>query len=93
MKPPSQIDGADVLEWAWSDVPFGTVGIQGDPAPGTPIHGLAICKYAKSETIYRFSCDANWETEQDADHDSIEQAKEWLPQQYRNAPIVWRSLA
>lgn len=84
MKPPDQIDGANVVEWAWSDSPFGEVG-------GIQIHGLAICRYADALEIYRFSCDAKWGPQQDQLYDSITEAKQELPIQYQNAKAVWHA--
>ena len=84
MKPPLQIDGATVLEWAWSDVPFGNVG-------GTNIHGLAICRYAGASEVYRFSCDAHWHTQQDEIYESATEAKNELPHQYRNSEATWHA--
>jgi hypothetical protein len=84
-KPPSEIDGANVLYWAWSgSTPFGVV--YGSP---DEIYGLAICQYPNSEEVYRFSCNKNWETEQDGLYDSVEQAIENLPDQYRNVEPIW----
>ena len=82
-KPNEEIDGAKVLIWAWSGLnPFGFVG-------DVEIYGLAICQYENSDGIYRFSCGENWETQQDGLYDSIEQAKNQLPDQYRNVPANW----
>jgi hypothetical protein len=82
-KPPSEIDGAKVLLWASSDsVPFGYVG-------DIKIYGLAICQYENSNDVYRFSCDEKWETQQDGLYNSIEQAKDELPEQYKNVPANW----
>jgi hypothetical protein len=36
------------------------------------------------KSIYRFSCDKEWEVQQDSSYDSIENAIEQLPDQYRN---------
>lgn len=48
-KPPSKIDDATVLFWAWSgEIPFGLVS-------GVEIYGLAICQYRKKDEVYRFS--------------------------------------
>ena len=88
MKAPAYIDGALVLEWAWSEVPFGHVH-SGAGAVATAIHGLALCQYPGSSVVYRFSCNAQWETEQDADYASIDEAKASLPEQYRQAPVSW----
>ena len=92
MEPPTHIDGALVLEWAWSDSPFGYVGSPNDPQAGS-IYGLAICRYENSNTIYRFSCDHSWNTSQDAEYSSIHEAKELLPDQYRLVPATWRRTA
>jgi hypothetical protein len=37
-----------------------------DGASGTPIFGLAICRYKDSGAVYRFSCNSGWETENDS---------------------------
>jgi hypothetical protein len=82
-KPAKEIDGAKVLLWAWSgSVPFGKVS-------DIEIYGLAICQYENSDDIYRFSCDKNWETQQDGLYSSIEQAVEQLPDQYKNVTAKW----
>lgn len=73
-----------MLEWAWSETPFGEVS-------GTPIHGLAICRYAGASEIYRFSCDAHWQTQQDETYESASEAKHALPDQYRNSAAVWHA--
>ena len=88
--PPKQIDGANVLEWAWSgDKPFGIV-MTTDGKVAAEIYGIAICKYENSDIIYRFSCDFDWETEQDSDYSSIEDAKKYIPAQYQNIEIQWK---
>lgn len=86
-RPPSKIDGARVVEWAWSgDLPFGEV-----PGAGSSlIFGLAIATYDDHE-FYRFSCDRAWKTQQDAVYDSVVEAKAHVPNQYRNSEIVWHS--
>jgi len=86
--PPARIDGALVLEWAWSDVPFGEVRFT-DGTLAAVIHGLSLCRYGNDSNIYRFSCKSAWETAQDFDHDSVEEAKRDLPDQYRNVPAIW----
>jgi hypothetical protein len=88
MKPPSHIDGALVLEWAWSETPFGHVRFA-DGSTAAAIHGLAIARYPNSEVIYRFSCNARWETEQDAAYTSVDEAKALLPEQYGQSPVLW----
>ena len=86
MHPPAKIDGAKVVEWAWSGLtPFGEV-----PGADSPmIFGLAIATYDDTQ-FYRFSCDSNWETVQDGLYDSIDDAKAQLPDQYRNVNANWQ---
>ena len=85
--PPAEIDGAKVIEYAWSDEPFGVVADSNGENP-IYIHGLAICRYDDTSIVYRFSCNKKWETEQDMDYGSVEEAKDQLP----NAPIEWSEL-
>ena len=88
-KPPKEIDGAKVLEWAWSgNNPFGVVH---DRSGGvaSEIYGLAICSYDNGNSVYRFSCDSKWETEQDSVYSTIEEAKRNLPDQYREVEPDW----
>ena len=83
--PPELIDGARVVEWAWSgSEPFGIV----PGADPVEIHGLAIATY-DDRAYYRFACDAHWECVQDADFGSVRDAKERLPEQYRNVVATW----
>ncbi len=89
--PPSVIDNAEVLEYAWSDVPFGAVRDSSGRIVHE-IHGLAICRYAESNFVYRFSCDKNWKVSQDACYGSIEEAKAQLPVQYQEVQVVWHRL-
>ena len=87
---PNQIDGAKVIEWAWSgEKPFGTLYYEGSDDVAANIFGLAICSYGKDREFYRFSCDENWEAEQDSTYHSIEEAKNYLPDQYRNVSANW----
>ena len=89
MKPPATIDGARVIEWAWSgSEPFGQV-IGGDPSEA--VYGLAIATYEKTKTVYRFSCDERWGTVQDGLYDSVEDAKSRLPSQYQEVPVKWHA--
>ncbi len=92
MKPPSEIDGAEVLEWAWSgEVPFGLLKYQ-DGTVASKIFGLAICRYRNSNAIYRFSCNEKWESEQDSDYSTISEAKAALPNQYKDIKAVWHKI-
>ena len=83
--PPREIDGARVIEWAWSgSTPFGVV-----PGAEPPeIFGLAIATYDDCD-FYRFSCDKEWNTVQDGLYASIDDAKEQLPDQYRDVVAEW----
>jgi hypothetical protein len=85
IKPPKEIDGAKILFWDWSgNLPFGFVS-------DIEIFGLAICKYENDTNIYRFSCNENWETEQDGLYDSVENAMTFLPEQYKNVEVIWQT--
>jgi len=63
--PPPEIDGARVIQWAWSGTkPFGVV-----PGADPPeIFGLALVTYNERE-FYRFACDCEWNTVQDGLYD------------------------
>jgi len=90
MKPDKEIDGAKVLEWAWSgDRPFGVIHYADSDVAPIEIYGLALCQYPDSDKIYRFSCNKNWETEQDMKYLSIEEAKSRLPDQYKQVSVNW----
>jgi len=89
-KPPKDIDGARVLEWAWSGKrPFGVVRYESGEI-AAEIFGLAICCYPNGKTFYRFSCDSQWESEQDSDYQSIKEAKCNLPLQYQEVEAKWQ---
>jgi hypothetical protein len=92
MQPPAFIDGARVIEWAWSDIPFGVVRYSDGSGIAAQIHGLALCQYDGHRGFYRFSCNADWECEQDSDHESLELAKSEIPTQYRNVQAIWHSM-
>ncbi len=88
VNPPDELDKAKVIKWAWSGKePFGYI----DAGDGSKIeiHGLAICQYEDSHSVYRFSCDENWEVQQDSLHDSIEDAVRQLPDQYQMVTANW----
>ena len=90
MKPPEYIDGAKVIEWAWSgDVPFGVIKYADSEEVAVEIYGLAICQYPDSKKVYGFSCDRDWETEQDSDYISVEEAKNNIPKQYKQVEAQW----
>ena len=88
LEPPGELDGAKVIKWAWSGKqPFGHVNV--DDGTGIEIYGLAICQYDGSSIVYRFSCDKNWEVQQDSTYVSIEQAQNQLPDQYKLVTAKW----
>ena len=91
MTPPTHLDGARVLVWAWSDLPFGHVASE-DGAGPIAIHGLAVCRYGDEARAYRFSCNAHWETLQDEVYASVDEAREWLPAQYRAVAATWKQV-
>ena len=82
-KPPAYLDEAKVIKWAWSgETPFGFVGEDA-------IFGLAICQYSDDNSVCRFSCNKDWETVQDAQYDTVEQAINQLPEQYKQVLAEW----
>lgn len=88
-KPPDFLDGAKVIQWAWSgQEPFGYVANE-DGTEREEIYGLAICQYENSTEIYRLSCDKDWHTIQDGVYDTIEEAVNSLPTQYKNVQANW----
>lgn len=92
MKPPVMLDGANVIMWAWSgEQPFGHVDTIGTSVSEL-IYGLAICTYNNSQEIYRFSCNINWEVVQDGHYQTIEQAIDQLPNQYKNVKAIWHKI-
>lgn len=82
MPPPNQLDGANVLEWAWSASGFGIVS-------GEAVHGLAICRYSSEDCFYRFACNSDWQVIQDQVYPSALAAKHELPDQYQAEDPVW----
>ena len=88
-EPPDYLDRAKVIKWAWSgNQPFGFVDNE-DKTEREEIYGLAICQYDGKNDVYRFSCDKNWETVQDAQYDTVENAIAQLPDQYKNVKADW----
>ena len=83
--PPPTIDNARVLWWASAgDEPFGFCG-------DTPVHGFVVCRYGDGGPFYRFSCDREWETVNDSDHEDEEDAKRSIPMNYLASAhrVVW----
>jgi hypothetical protein len=89
-KPPEEIDGAKVIEWAYSGgEPFGLLHYDSGKV-AAEIYGLAICSYSRDEKVYRFSCNNEWKTEQDSDYNTIDEAKNNLPIQYQKVKAIWQ---
>lgn len=92
MKPPSEIAGADVVLWAWSEAePFFAMPYS-DGSGAIPIHGLAICRYAESGIVCRFSCNNRWEPENDSAYDNVEDAVTAESAQYDVRSVQWQRL-
>jgi hypothetical protein len=90
MKPPRELDGAEVMLWAWSEpAPFFGMPCS-DGSPTIPIHGLAVCRHAQTGSIYRFSCKATWEVENDSTWPSIEAAVHGASGQYDIEAVSWQ---
>jgi hypothetical protein len=89
VEPPEYLDGARVIMWAWSGKkPFGYLPYI-DGSSSIEIYGLAICRYGSSGPVYRFSCDRKWVVQNDMDYDSVEEALELLPDQYKQLSVEW----
>jgi hypothetical protein len=97
VEPPDDLDGAKVIKWAWSGVePFGHLPIVGsdtdnESRDSIEIFGLAICQYDDSDNVYRFSCDKDWEVQQDGGYESVEDAQRQLSDQYKLVTAKWRT--
>jgi len=90
MRPPPQIDGADVVLWAWSGpAPFFEMP-SSDGGSSVPIHGLAVCRYPEGGAVYRFSCSRTWETENDSPYKSVEDAAGGESAQYDVRSVQWQ---
>lgn len=92
VEPPDELDGAKVIKWAWSgDKPFGLLSIvNSDSNASIEIVGIALCKYDDSDNVYRFSCDKNWEVQQDGVYQSVDDALRQLPDQYKPGTANWQ---
>ena len=92
MKPPEFLDGARVLEWAWSgDQPFGYMN-DDTGLPVCAVHGQAICQYDGQHDFYRFTCDKNWDVVNDSPYDSVKEAKDGAEQMYRVSRSHWHQV-
>ena len=91
-KPPTQIDGADVVAYAILDPAIhrdsGPLRLYADGALQTHFYGLAIATY-DVDRFYLFFCNANWETENDTLHDTVADAIETARHKFGMLPDHW----
>jgi hypothetical protein len=52
------------------------------------IHGLAVCRF-ETGSIYRFSCNKDWEVVQDSQHNTEDEAKKSIPTNYDSSRVKW----
>ena len=74
IEPSDELDGAEVILWAFDPRKPFFIMKYSDGTPNKPIHGFAICRYKGEKQYYRFSCDVLWNVENDQVYDSIEEA-------------------
>jgi hypothetical protein len=87
-EPPDEIDGAQVILWAFNpQTPFFSMRYS-DGTTCKPIHGLAICRYQGEKRYYRFSCDLTWNVANDLDYDSLEEAVK-AADALSAQPLIW----
>jgi hypothetical protein len=88
VEPPNELDGAEVLLWAYSpEKPFFIMRYT-NGGEYCPIHGFAICRYKGADTFYKFSCDLNWNVLGDMDAANIKEGTD-LAQNQTQLPITW----
>jgi hypothetical protein len=92
-EPPDFLDGAKVIKWAWAEQkPFGYIGsMEETEIEIEKIFGLAICRFEKSEEVYRFSCNENWIVIQDDIYETVEDAMKQLPKPYLYVKANWQT--
>ena len=89
MQPPREIDGAEVVLWAWSGPQPFFVMPSTQSGASVAIHGLAICRYAKTGAVYRLSCNSAWETENDSAYSSVDDATRGQSAHYDVDSVQW----
>ena len=88
-EPPDELDGAEVVLWAFNpEKPFFIMESR-DGTMSVPIHGFAICQYKEERQYYKFSCDKEWHVENDMDHGSVEEAVK-AATDMSTEPIIWQ---
>ncbi|NTV37190.1 MAG: hypothetical protein HGA53_09565 [Anaerolineaceae bacterium] len=88
LEPPDELDGAEVILWAFTPQKPFFIMVYSDGTPYKPIHGFAICRYKGESQYYKFSCDIEWNVENDMDCDSIEEAVK-IANDMTIEPITW----
>jgi hypothetical protein len=90
-KPPTQLDGADVLFWTVSE----QGGFYTLPGSGPPIivTGMAVARYVDGGALYLLKCDHAWQVVQDWDCGSVEEAQALAGEHSGNESLVWRGRA
>lgn len=87
-EPPDELDGAEVILWAFHPQKPFFIMEYSDGTQYKPIHGFAICRYKGEQRYYKFSCDINWNVENDLDCGCIEEAVK-IATDMSNEPIIW----
>ncbi len=88
LEPPDELDGAEVLLWAFDpQKPFFILEYS-DGTPYKPIHGFAICRYPGENQYYKFSCDIEWQVENDWVYDILEEALQAAADRSVE-PVIW----
>jgi hypothetical protein len=89
-EPPDELDGAEVILWAYNPTKPFFIMRYVDGSEYKPIHGFAICRYKGSDIYYKFSCDRDWNVEGDSDKASMEEAME-TAQNQSCEPLTWNT--
>jgi hypothetical protein len=91
-QPPPELGGAEVICWAWSGrEPFGIFpSASGLLDDATYIFGLAACRSPAHGMIYLFSCDSQWKTVGDTMYDSVDDAIDDIPDQFKEVEAHWQ---
>ena len=91
-KPPPALGGEEVVCWAWSgSKPFGMFpSASGLLDDARYIFGLAVCRTADPGVFYLFSCDSQWKTVGDTIYESVENAVDDVPDQFKEVEAHWQ---
>lgn len=88
VEPPDELDGAEVILWAFNPLAPFFIMRYSDGAAYKPIHGFAVCRYRGENQFYKFSCDREWNVENDMACDSLEKAVN-AAQNMSIEPVIW----